>query len=164
MIRVALYGRYSSDQQSPKSVEDQFHICGEYSDRQPNWRIVATFRDEAISGESLILRPGIHELMQAALRGEFDVVLAEALDRISRDPGDMHSLYKQLTFADVRIVTLSEGEANDLIIGFKGTMNSEFLRELRRKTHRGLEGKRLARPLWLLAAQAERPVQQLPNY
>jgi site-specific DNA recombinase len=32
------------------------------------------------------------------------------------------------------------GEANDLIIGFKATMNSEFLKELRYKVRRGLEG------------------------
>jgi DNA invertase Pin-like site-specific DNA recombinase len=141
IIRVALYGRYSSDLQNPKSVEDQFHICGEYSERQPNWKIVATFRDEEISGESLLLRPGIQQLIDAALRGEFDVVLAEAIDRISRDPADTHSVYKQLTFAGVRLWTPSDGEANDMIIGFKGVMNSEYLKELRRKTRRGLEGR-----------------------
>lgn len=153
IIRVALYGRYSTNLQNPKSVDDQFDIGHDYSERQPNWSIVASFRDEAISGESLVIRPGIQKLIEFARRREFDVVWAEALDRLSRDLGDTHSLYKQLKFAGVRIVTLSEGEVNDLIIGFKGTMNGEFLAELRRKVRRGQlaqvrRGKAVSRPAY----------------
>src|SRR2546423_1275480 len=40
----------------------------------------------------MILRPGIQTLLQDAQRQQFDVVLAEALDRISRDRADVESL------------------------------------------------------------------------
>jgi DNA invertase Pin-like site-specific DNA recombinase len=37
-------------------------------------------------------------------------VLAEALDRVSRDQADVATLFKHLRFASVQIVTLAEGE------------------------------------------------------
>ncbi|WP_456305957.1 recombinase family protein [Gluconobacter cerinus] len=65
--------------------------------------------------------------MQDAQRGEFTVVLAEALDRISRDQADVATLFKHLKFAGVKIVTLAEGEISELHVGLKGTMNALFL-------------------------------------
>ena len=44
-----------------------------------------TYRDAAISSDSTILRPGIQALLADARSGVFDVVVAEALDRISRN-------------------------------------------------------------------------------
>ena len=46
--------------------------------------------------------------------GRFDLILAESLDRISRDQEDIAGLYKRLTFAGVRMVTLSEGDVSQL--------------------------------------------------
>jgi site-specific DNA recombinase len=68
-------------------------------------------------------------------------VLAEALDRISRDQADVATLFKHLRFADVPIVTLAEGEISELHVGLKGTMNALFLKDLAAKTHRGLRGR-----------------------
>ena len=79
--------------------------------------------------------------MQDAQRGKFDVVLAEALDRISRDQADVATLFKHLRFAGVQIITLSEGEISELHVGLKGTMNALFLKDLAAKTHRGIRGR-----------------------
>jgi site-specific DNA recombinase len=138
-IRVALYGRFSDDKQNPKSVDGQFLVCREYAAQQPRWHIVAEFRDEAISGFSIVQRPDIQKLLAAATRGEFDIVLAEAMDRLSRDDVDMPYIAKKLRFAGVRIFTKTEGEVTKLHVGMKGTMNSVFLDDLKEKTHRGLE-------------------------
>ena len=53
-------------------------------------------------------------------RGKFDIVLAEALDRFSRDQEDTAGLFKRLTFAGVNIVTLAEGDITHLHVGLKG--------------------------------------------
>ncbi|WP_430246023.1 recombinase family protein [Neorhizobium sp. DAR64861/K0K2] len=140
MIRVALYARYSSDNQRDASIEDQLRICREEVKRE-QWQIVATYKDAGISGSSTILRPGIQMLLQDAQTGQFDIVLAEALDRISRDQADIATLFKHLKFAGVPIVTLAEGEISELHIGLKGTMNALFLKDLAAKTHRGLRGR-----------------------
>ena len=85
--------------------------------------------------------------MRDALNRRFDVVLAESLDRFSRDQEDTAGLFKRLTFAGVNIVTLAEGDITHLHIGFKGTMNALFLKDLAEKTHRGCAGaSRTGRP------------------
>ncbi len=89
----------------------------------------------------MILRPGIQMLLQDAQAGQFDMVLAEALDRISRDQADVATLFKHLKFAGVPIVTLAEGEISELHVGLKGTMNALFLKDLAAKTHRGIRGR-----------------------
>ncbi|GHA27171.1 resolvase [Devosia pacifica] len=140
MMRVALYARYSSDNQREASIEDQFRICREQAKRE-KWKIVGTYKDAGISGASMILRPGIQSLLQDAQAGQFDMVLAEALDRISRDQADVATFFKHLKFAGVPIVTLAEGEISELHVGLKGTMNALFLQDLAAKTHRGLRGR-----------------------
>jgi DNA invertase Pin-like site-specific DNA recombinase len=84
---------------------------------------------------------GFQALMRDALNRRFDVVLAESLDRFSRDQEDTAGLFKRLTFAGVNIVTIAEGDITHLHIGFKGTMNALFLKDLAEKTHRGLRGR-----------------------
>jgi DNA invertase Pin-like site-specific DNA recombinase len=140
MTRVALYARYSSDQQSVASIEDQFRVCRERAERE-GWQVVGAYEDAAITGSTLILRPGVRALLQNAEAGRFDLVLAEALDRVSRDQADVATLFKHLQFARVPLITLSEGEISELHVGLKGTMNALFLKDLAKKTHRGQRGR-----------------------
>jgi site-specific DNA recombinase len=140
MLKAVIYARYSSDNQRVASIEDQFRVCREHAGRE-QWQIIDTYQDAAISGASVILRPGVQTLLQDAQRGRFDIVLAEALDRISRDQADVATLFKHLRFAGVQIVTLAEGEISELHVGLKGTMNALFLKDLAAKTHRGLRGR-----------------------
>ncbi|WP_322740120.1 recombinase family protein [Sphingomonas sp. S1-29] len=89
----------------------------------------------------MTLRPGIQQLIQDAQAGRFTIILAEALDRVSRDQADVATLYKRLQFAGVTLVTLAEGEISELHVGLKGTMNALFLKDLAKKTHRGMRGR-----------------------
>jgi len=139
MPRVAIYARYSSDNQRDASIEDQIAVCRRYAERQ-GWTVVDWYADRAISGASL-LRPGIQSLMENAGKGGFDMVFAEALDRLSRDQEDVAGIFKRLSFAGVKIMTLSEGEISPLHVGLKGTMNALFLKDLADKTRRGLQGR-----------------------
>lgn len=138
-MRVAVYARYSSDNQRDASIADQLRICRLRAE-QEGWHVVEEYTDHAISGASL-LRPGIQSLMEDATRGRFDLICAEAMDRLSRDQEDMAGLFKRMAFAGVKIVTLSEGEVTHLHIGLKGTMNALFLKDLADKTRRGQRGR-----------------------
>jgi DNA invertase Pin-like site-specific DNA recombinase len=117
-MKVAIYARYSSENQREASIEDQFRICREFA-RKQGWITTGEYSDHAISGATL-MRPGFQAMMAEALRGKVDIVLAEALDRFSRDQEDTAGLFKRLTFAGVAIVTLSEGDITFLHIGLKG--------------------------------------------
>jgi site-specific DNA recombinase len=138
-MKVAIYARYSSENQRDASIADQFRVCREFAQRQ-GWHVAAEFSDHAVSGAT-IMRPGFQAMMREALQKKVDVVMAEALDRFSRDQEDTAGLFKRLTFAGVNIVTLAEGDITHLHIGLKGTMNALFLKELAEKTRRGLRGR-----------------------
>lgn len=138
-LRVAIYARYSSDNQRDASIEDQVRLCRERITAE-GWNVEQVYRDAAISGATTH-RPAYQAMLAAARDGGFDIVLAEALDRLSRDQEDVAGLYKRLNFAGIKIITLSEGEISELHIGLKGTMNALFLKDLADKTHRGLRGR-----------------------
>ncbi len=139
-MRAAIYARYSSDLQSAASIHDQVRLCRERA-LASGHEIVEVFSDYAISASALRTRPGMLALMEAARARDFDVVIAEALDRISRDQEDVAAIFKRLTHADVKLVTLTEGEINELHVGLKGTMNALFLKDLAEKTRRGQRGR-----------------------
>ena len=139
MTRAAIYARYSTDLQSDASVEDQIRICEEYAERQ-GWQVVNHYKDRAQSGANL-LRPGVQSLLADARAGDFDVILSEALDRISRDQADIASVYRDMGFNEVEMHTLSEGKIDHLHIGLKGTMNALFLKDLKTKIRRGMRGR-----------------------
>ena len=139
MTRAAIYARYSSDLQSDASIEDQISLCEAHA-AADKAEVVNCYTDHAISGASM-MRPGVQMLMQDGAAGKFDVLYAEALDRISRDQEDIAAIYKRLSFAGVKIITQAEGEITELHIGLKGTMNALFLKDLAQKTHRGLRGR-----------------------
>jgi site-specific DNA recombinase len=76
-LKVAIYARYSSDNQRDASIADQLRVCRDFAARQ-GWTVVQEFADHAISGATL-LRSGFQALMRAALNAQFDIVLANEL-------------------------------------------------------------------------------------
>ena len=138
-MRAAIYARYSSDQQSAASIPDQVRICRRLCDEQ-GWDVVEVFADEAMSGATH-LRPDFQRMQQLAMHGGFEVLVAEALDRMSRDQEHIAGLHKRLNYLGVQIHTKAEGRISEIHIGLGGTMSALFLRQLAEKTHRGLEGR-----------------------
>ena len=139
MTRAVIYARYSSDNQRDASIEDQVRQCRARIE-QEGWQTGEVYSDHAISGATT-LRPGYQKMLEDARAGRFEALVAEALDRLSRDQENIAGLFKQLSFSGVRLITLSEGEIGELHIGLKGTMNALFLKDLAQKTRRGLEGR-----------------------
>ncbi len=120
-IRAAIYARYSSEHQREASISDQVRLCEERIARE-GWSRAGIFQDAGVSGATP-LRPGYQALLAAARAGEVEVVVAEALDRLSRDQEDVAALFKRLQFAGIAIVTVSEGTITSLHVGLKGAMN-----------------------------------------
>jgi site-specific DNA recombinase len=139
-MRAVIYARYSSDLQSAASIEDQIRLCRERIE-QENGTVVDVYADYAISGSSLRNRPRMQTLLEEAKKGKFDCVIAEALDRVSRDQEDIAAIYKRLRHSDIRFLTLAEGEISELHVGLKGTMNALFLKDLALKIRRGQRGR-----------------------
>ena len=147
LMRYATYARYSSDLQRQSSIEDQMRKCHEYG-RNQGWIPAkdGTFTDEAISGVSTD-RPGLQRMLQAATRSirQFDVILVDDTSRISRNLSDAVQLFERLKFAGVRVIAVSQGidthsEQADVLVTVHGLVDSLYVKELAKKTHRGLEG------------------------
>ncbi len=137
--RAAIYARYSSDEQREASIDDQVRVCSKLV-AERGWSLIGTYEDRALSGATT-LRPNYQRLLEDARSKRFDVVVAEGLDRLSRDQEAIAHLYKNMTFLGIDIVTKSDDQINEMHIGLKGTMNAIFLKDLKAKTHRGLEGR-----------------------
>ena len=136
---AVLYARYSSELQSQASIEDQIGLCRALAERL-GCKVGEVFADRALSAASS-LRPGYQALLASVRSGAVDLLLAESLDRLSRDQEDVAALYKRLSFLGVRIVTVAEGEIGELHVGLKGAMNALYLKDLAQKTRRGLAGR-----------------------
>jgi DNA invertase Pin-like site-specific DNA recombinase len=108
-VNAVIYARYSSDLQRDASIEDQIRLCRARIE-QEGWQYLHAYTDRALSGASA-LRPAYQNLLEDARRHQFDVVVAEALDRLSRDQEDVAGLFKRLCFAGVRLFTLAEARS-----------------------------------------------------
>ncbi len=138
-MRAVIYARYSSDLQRDASIEDQVRVCRRRIDAE-DWSLQRVYSDHGASGASH-LRAGYQALLQDARERRFDVVVAESLDRLSRDQEHVAGLYKILSFHGVLLVTIGEGEITELHVGLKGAMSALYLKDLAQKTRRGLEGR-----------------------
>ncbi|WP_145111512.1 recombinase family protein [Cereibacter sediminicola] len=137
--RVAIYARFSTDLQREASIEDQLVSCREAAERQ-GWQVVAEYSDRATSGASMF-RSGIEALQRGAKAGQFDIVLSEGMDRLSRKLSDISRFHERMEHAGIRIWTITEEDVDDMKIGLKGTMNAMQLRDIALKTRRGQRGR-----------------------
>ncbi|MCL2659676.1 MAG: recombinase family protein [Acidobacteriaceae bacterium] len=147
MPRCAAYARYSSDLQSPRSIEDQLRICREYAAARGFIFLEEhVYTDEALSGVGSD-RPGLVRLMDAALSPSrpFDVILLDDSSRLARNTKDALSIFEKLNFAGIRLIAVSQGidsenEQAHVLVTVHGMVDSLYVKELAKKTHRGMEG------------------------
>ena len=149
-LRCAAYARYSSDLQSPRSIEDQLRICREYALSHGFLFLEEhIYVDEALSGVGAD-RPGLKRLLDSALSAArpFDVILLDDSSRLARNTKDALTFFERLNFAGVRLIAVSQGIDSDneqahVIVTVHGMVDSLYVKELAKKTHRGLEGRML---------------------
>jgi len=125
--------------QKESSLIDQEREARQYAERH-GWTVVRVYADAAMSGGSPN-RPDFERLKVDADRGEFDVVLSESLDRLSRNLAVSSQLLDELDFAGVRLFTIQYGEMNKMLVGVIGAVSDQFSSDLRDKVKRGQKGR-----------------------
>ena len=84
--RVALYLRVSTVEQTVENQRRELEMVA----AQLGWEIVATFKDEGVSGtKGRDKRPGFDRLCKGIARREFDQVAAWSVDRLGRSLQDL---------------------------------------------------------------------------
>ena len=143
LARAAQYVRMSSGKQerSPAQQKGENRKLA----KAEGCEIVVTFSDEAITGDSgPEQRPGFRQLLAAAERGEFEVLLLENVDRLGRfDSLEGAEYYNRLRRAGVKIITCNDGPID--LDSFEGwlvqTVRQEgkhsFLKDLSQRVLRG---------------------------
>lgn len=79
-------------------------------------------------------------LMDAARTRAFDVVVVEALDRLSRDMEDLAGIHKRLSFFGIEIDAVHEGTADSILIGIRGLIGQMQGEDGAKKVRRGMGG------------------------
>ncbi|MFC3118864.1 recombinase family protein [Jhaorihella thermophila] len=95
-MRAVIYARYSTDMQREASIEDQVRSCMKLIEAK-GWVAGEIYTDMGLSGATH-LRPGFQKLLEDARSRKFDFVVAESIDRISRDQEHIAGFHKQMTF------------------------------------------------------------------
>jgi site-specific DNA recombinase len=137
--RAAIYSRFSTDLQRDRSIDDQVALCRDFA-AKAGLVVTMAYSDRARSGASIVGRAGLLALMDDARANCFDVVLVEALDRLSRDQEDLAGLYKRLTFAGIEIRAVHDGIADAIQVGIRGLVSTLVLADLKHKIRRGMAG------------------------
>src|SRR5215210_5119177 len=106
-MRAIVYSRVSTDTQEREgtSLDTQERACLDFA-RQQDWQAVDSVRDAA-SGFSLD-RPGIERVRQLLRAGAVDVVLAYAVDRLSRNQNHIGVLVDEIQQAGARLEFVTE--------------------------------------------------------
>lgn len=138
-MKAAIYARYSTDLQSERSIEDQVALCRAHAGRQ-GLTVSATYSDRARSGASVFGRDGLQRMMDDARDRRFQVLVVEALDRLSRDQEDLAGIFKRLRFLGVEIRAVHDGTADEIQIGVRGLVGALYLADLAHKVRRGMAG------------------------
>jgi DNA invertase Pin-like site-specific DNA recombinase len=150
MMRAAIYTRVStSDQNATTQLLDLRQLAA-----QRGFQIVAEFTDCICGAKSR--RPGLDNLLRAAHRGQFDIVLIWSFDRVARSVIHFLHVLDELNRLDVQFVSFREtidstgplGRAMLVIVAAIAELERSLIRErvcagLRRAR---AEGRRIGRP------------------
>jgi DNA invertase Pin-like site-specific DNA recombinase len=139
-MKACTYARYIK--QSENSIEDQVRVYERLA-HQHGFELVAGFTDAAVSGGTAT-RAGYQEMLDAARRGEFDVIVAEDTSRLWRNMAEQAPRLAELADLNIHIVThdLDTRQESAAILGaVLGASSEAYRREIGPRTRRGVEGR-----------------------
>lgn len=104
--RVALYARFSSDNQRSESIDAQIRAMKAYC-AQHNYVIVDTYIDEAKSATT-DRRPSFQQMISDSKNRTFDILLVHKLDRFARNRYDSAVYKRELKKNGVQVFSVLE--------------------------------------------------------
>jgi len=139
-MMAATYARFSNDLlQKQRSITDQQLMCKQLAEKE-GYRVIRQFEDRGLNGAIFMTRPGVQEMIAAAKRGEFKVLIVEAMDRLTRDEVDGPALFKRLTFLGVKIHSVNMGIISQMHVTMSSYVDAQFRKNLGDKVKRAATG------------------------
>lgn len=106
ILKVAVYARYSSDNQREESIDAQLRAITDFAQRN-HYTIVREYIDEALTGTT-DNRPQFIQMISDAKKGLFDCVICHKLDRFARNRYDSAIYKKALKDCGVKFISVLE--------------------------------------------------------
>ena len=115
-LRVAAYCRVSTDDiDQVISIELQKAEYQKKIKENPNWEYMGTYVDDGFSGTNTEHRPGFRLMMQAAMKGQLDVIITKSVSRFARNLLDCIGWVTKLQEADPPVKVIFEMEGIDTL-------------------------------------------------
>lgn len=134
--RAVLYARYSSDMQKTTSIDGQLLLCRKVAERN-YLDVIGEFVDAAKSGLTEDARDGYQRLLNGVRNQDFDVVIVEHFDRLSRDPATIQRLKQVFEFNLVELMDQKGVYATATDISIASLYNTIYKPQLADKVRRG---------------------------
>ncbi|WP_027579322.1 recombinase family protein [Bradyrhizobium sp. Ai1a-2] len=135
-MRAVLYARYSSDMQKATSIDGQLLLCRKVAERN-KLDVIDEFVDAAKSGLTEDARDGYQRLLNGVRNHDFDVVIVEHFDRLSRDPATIQRLKQVFEFNGVELMDQKGIYATATDISIASLYNTIYKPQLADKVRRG---------------------------
>ncbi len=134
--RVAIYARYSSGLQKQTSIEDQIAHAERFAESR-GWTVTHRFTDYEKSGRTT-RREGFQALRRAVNARLVDVVVVEAVDRLTRRIKDAMSEFELMEFSQVELHSVNEGPQNFITVLIHGLGAQLYAKSVGEHTRRGM--------------------------
>jgi DNA invertase Pin-like site-specific DNA recombinase len=118
--------------QRAESIEDQHRVCERLAERH-DFTVISRFSDAAISGGTAA-RPGYQDMLRAARRHDFDVIIAEDTSRLWRNLAEQSPRLAELSDLGIQVVTHdldTRHESAEIMGAVGGAMASSYRKEIR---------------------------------
>lgn len=95
--RVCAYARVSTDSEEQlTSYSSQIKHYSEYIKSNPEWEFVGVYADEGISGTQIKKRTQFKRMIDDALNGKIDMIIAKSISRFARNTLDTLKIVREL--------------------------------------------------------------------
>jgi len=147
-IKCAIYARYSSNNQREASIEDQIRKCREAA-KSKGWIILEDhiYYDKAQSGTQIDSRKSFKKMLSVAMSENcpFQKIIVDDTSRIARNTKEALNIFLLLNFYGIHIYYVAQRidtaeETAEEMITINGLIDSIYIRNLAKETHRGIEG------------------------
>lgn len=134
--KAVIYARYSSDMQKATSIDGQLLLCRKVAERN-NLDVIGEFVDAAKSGLTENARDGYQRLLDGVRNHNFDVIVVEHFDRLSRDPATIQRLKQIFEFNRIDLMDQKGIYATATDISIASLYNTIYKPQLAEKVRRG---------------------------
>ena len=103
--RVAAYCRVSTaEEEQASSYDTQCRYYDEYISSHENWKKVAIFADEGITGTQAKKRPEFLKMIRYCRRGSIDIILAKSVSRFARNTVESLQYVRELKALGIAVI------------------------------------------------------------